>query len=60
MSGMECYDNFDMGSGQSVHLVVEMWRDIPLAKLRLEVYGNHSLSIHFISPFFIYFQALLY
>jgi len=25
-----------MGSGQSVHLVVEMWRDIPHAKLKVK------------------------
>jgi len=35
-SGEECNDNFDMGSGQSVHLVVEMWRDIPPAKLKVQ------------------------
>jgi len=27
-----------MGSGQSVHLVVEMWRDIPPAKLKVKHY----------------------
>ena len=35
-SGEICNDNFDMGSGQSVYLVVKMWRDIPPAKLKVK------------------------